>query len=267
MTKIIYFMQYFGGHYKMVTLKRVILLIFLSFTIFTNCDSSLEVQSTDDVINNNGGLGNRNRPEKPPVKEVFYSDCSDQLLPPYSGDACQEPHCNCPGGYSREDLNPCDYDNMEDYALAVVCELNRVSTDCSVPGLPQGCTELEGCIKSLSTPAEFLENHPNTNPWSYCASSDDCNEEWNCPVLNLSFTVHIYLTVEDQDILVAHAWDLATNNAPICPGTSSPSVPYAVYFIICQQGNYPIICENESSTFWTNLDIRLHVLYKCCSPG
>ena len=55
----------------MVTLKRVILLIFLSFTIFTNCDSSLEVQSTDDVINNNGGLGNRNRPEKPPVKEVF----------------------------------------------------------------------------------------------------------------------------------------------------------------------------------------------------
>lgn len=248
-----------------ITIARNFSFVFILLIFgLISCDSGLE---NLNMLNKSHETESRDRPTTLPEEEVFYSDCSDQLLPPYSGNACMEPHCNCPGGYSREDLNPCDYDNMYDYAYAVVCELNRVSTNCSAPGLPQGCTELEGCIKGLSTPAEFLSNHPNTNPWLYCESSEDCNEEWNCPFLNLTYTVHLYLTVDDQDILVEHAWDLATNNAPICPGTSSPAIPYAVYFKICYQGNRPVNCENESSFFCTNLDIRLHILYKCCTLG
>lgn len=241
---------------------NIIVVIWAVFSL-TNCEMDMDFKT----VNGSKILKSRDKPSPFPEKEVYYSDCSDTLLAPYSGYACQEPHCNCPTSYAREDLDPCDYDNMEDYAYAVVCELNRISTNCSVPGLPYGCTELEGCIKSLSTPAEFLRNHPNSNPWLYCASAEDCEEEWNCPFLSLSYTVHLYLSVDDQDILVEHGWDLAINNAPTCPGTSSPSIPYAVYFKLCQQGNYPVICENESSTFCTNLDIRLHVLYKCCTPG
>ena len=251
-----------GGKIKFVSLESLIFIFAIGIMIFSNCDPTQENIKTV----RNGDLVNRNKPVEPPEKEVFYPDCSDIVPPPWSSPSCREPHCNCPGGYSREDLNPCDYDNMYDYSYAVVCELNRVSHNCSAPGLPNGCTELEGCILSLSTPAAFLSNHPNSNPWLYCESSDDCNEEWNCPILNLSFTVHLYLSVDDQDILVDHAWDLATTNAPSCPGTGFSSIPYAVYFKVCQQGNYPFNCTNES-LLCTNLDIRLHVLYKCCSPG
>ena len=51
-------------------------------------------------------------------------------LPPYNPTAaCYEPHCTCPPNYTREDLDPCDYDDMGDYGEAVVCELNRISNE------------------------------------------------------------------------------------------------------------------------------------------
>lgn len=236
------------------------LIFLMSLTVFviSGCDNSSETVKA----NKKGKIESRNKEVRPIDKIVVYDDCTDYVTGT-STSSCTEPHCNCPGGYSRHALDPCDYSTMGDYMAAVVCELNRISTNCSVPGLPYGCTEIEKCIKGLDVPAAFLHNHPYSNPWIYCASATDC-ADWTCPTAVHDLYVHIYLSTDDQDILVNYAWDLATNNAPTCPSTGFPAIPYAVYFKYCYQGNYPFNCYDDN-VLCTNMDIRLHVLYKCCN--
>lgn len=232
--------------------------------ILINCFSYFSCKDLSSDLKPELDLKNRSK-EGPIIEEtVTYSCDGDTLLPPYNPTAaCYEPHCTCPLNYTREDLDPCDYDDMGDYGEAVVCELNRISTNCTNPGLPYGCTEMELCIKSFGVPADLLDDIPNSNPWKYCSTSETC-DEWSCPYTGGSFYLHLYLTVEHQDVLVDYAWDVATQEAPNCPGTNRAAVPYAVYFKICYIGNYPINCY-EGTSFCANMEIRLHVLYKCCS--
>lgn len=241
----------------------IILLFIISFYfyLFSGCSSS-EDNTELLKVKKDYSLNDRSKKIKSPEKEVTYNDCTDNYIGTSTA-ACVEPHCSCPYGYSRHDLDPCEYSNMYDYGQAVVCELNRISTNCSFPGLPYGCTEMELCIKGLDVPADYLQNHPHTTPWKYCSDADDC-ETWTCTGGIFDIAIHIYLSTDDQDILVDYAWDLAWDNRPTC-ANSFPAIPYAVYFKICANGNYATNCYNESSVFCANKDIRLHILYKCCS--
>lgn len=207
-------------------------------------------------------LNSRDKPSSGPefisyncLGDTIYIDSSLTIS------SCIEPHCGCLPGYQRADLDPCDYDNMGDYGEAVVCELNRISTNCSIPGLPSGCDEIELCIKGFGVPPDLLDDIPNSNPWKYCDETTNCGE-WICPSSQGDVYIHLYLSIEHQDVLVDYAWDVATQNAPSC--TIGAAIPYAVYFKVCYEGNHPRRCYNDTE-FCANMDIRLHVLYKCCS--
>lgn len=250
------FYPIWGGQLKIAFCFNLLYFILIFFLV--SCESN-----QTDLI---GAINYDSRSKEGPKieKTVTYSCNGDTLLPPYNPtNSCYEPHCSCPLNYTREDLDPCDYADMGEYGEAVVCELNRISTNCQNPGLPFGCSEMELCIKSFGVPADLLDDIPNSNPWKYCSTSEDCGE-WSCPFTGGSYYLHLYLTVEHQDVLVAYAWDIAEQEAPTCPGTNSAAVPYAVYFKICYSGNYPFSCYEETS-LCSNMDIRLHVLYKCCS--
>lgn len=225
-----------------------------------NCDpTSVSKHEHDSGII----LNSRDRPNNGP--DFISYNCQEDSIyidSTLTISSCFEPHCNCPYGYQREDLDPCEYDDMGDYSQAVVCELNRISTNCSVPGLPSGCDELELCIKGISVPPDLLDDIPNSNPWKYCSGATDCGE-WICPSSQGDVYIHLYLSVEHQDVLVDYAWDVATQNAPSC--SVGTAIPYAVYFKVCYEGNHPRNCYNDDEFFCANMDIRLHVLYKCCS--
>lgn len=152
---------------------------------------------------------------------------------------------------------------MGDYGKAVVCELNKVIMNCQHMTYPQEpCTVIDLCIKDLDTPPGLTNC---ADPWKYCAQATSC-EPFYCPG-NFGCTNiihHIYLSVASQDILIAYARSMATFFGRNLCGENYDGVPIGIYFKICYNSNVVTGCEENSASFCTNMDIRLHVYYKCC---
>ncbi len=196
-----------------------------------------------------------------------YANCNDTLQPPYNpSPSCYEPTCVTGPPYgpcTRQDLDPCDYSNMGDYGRAVVCELNRVIMNCRLITFPEyPCTVIERCVKDLDTPPGLLSC---ADPWKYCAQATSC-EPYYCPghfgCTNLIH--HIYLSVADQDILINYARTVADLYKRNLCGENYDGEPFGIFFKICYNSNAVTSCEENSSSFCTNMDIRLHIYYKCC---
>ncbi|MCC7025756.1 MAG: hypothetical protein IT265_02290 [Saprospiraceae bacterium] len=204
----------------------------------------------------------------PAGKITVYSDCSDVYVTPQHNivQLCYEPTCVTGPPYSpctRQDLDPCDYSNMEDYGKAVVCELNRVIMDCKLINYPEyPCTVTERCIKNLDTPPGLLNC---ADPWKYCSLATSC-EPYYCPGYSTCTNLihHIYLSVADQDILIAYARTIANLVGVNLCGQNYNATPFGIFFKICYNSNDATTCEQNSPSFCTNMDIRLHVYYKCC---
>lgn len=177
----------------------------------------------------------------------------------------------CPSfSCTRQDLDPCDYDDMGDYAQAVVCMLNKhANPPCgTMPGVPFGCEDLVTiCFKNLFTPPDLIEylNMGYINSWRYCAYAD-CTE-YLCPSFLGDITHHLYLDTTAQNILIDYAWDLADRKKPDeC--TFGDAIPYQIRFMFCYDITTsppgPTQCWEGSSTFCTNMSIKLQVSYMCC---
>lgn len=95
--------------------------------------------------------------------------------PTFENDGCVLPDFKTGNSNNciRQDLDPCDYDNMLEYAEAVACELNKF-----VNGYPyyeqqfgEGCVKYTDCValNSVSMTMESLES--DFNPWVYCSTA------------------------------------------------------------------------------------------------
>jgi hypothetical protein len=175
----------------------------------------------------------------------------------------------CPSfSCTREDLDPCDYDNMGDYGQAVVCMLNKPCG--TTPGLPAGCSDITMCFKNLFTPAELIDyingGTAYIQCWRYCEYAETC-DEYLCPGFNEDIIHHLYLDTTAQNILIDYAWDLAERKAPDeC--AFGDAIPYKLRFMFCYDITTnppgPTQCNEGSQTFCTNRSIKLQVSYKCC---
>jgi hypothetical protein len=238
-------------------------LLLVSIFIFFTCnqenslsDSQLKhagnkLSNSDDRNELKGGIL--------PLEDEY--DCED------NDGTCET---DCPSfSCTREDLDPCDYDDMGEYGQAVACMLNKhVNGLCgTTPGLPLGCNDITYCFKNLITPGDLVDylNIGLINCWRYCSLAS-C-EEWLCPSLLGDITHHLYLDVDAQNILIDYAWDLAEREAPEC-NESLPAVPYKLKFLFCYDITTsppgPTNCWEGSSSFCTNMSIKLQVSYKCC---
>ena len=179
--------------------------------------------------------------------------------------ACTEPVCgpfdgNCP---PRTDLDPCDYSDMEEYAVAICCELNRHINNCSLPTNNPECTYYNVCVGGLISPPAYLAlpGYENTNPFRFCNAST-CTETIYCYYTpTLFWTIHPYLNIAAQDAIMHYAWCIANDIKfkPECIG--SLVYPVAIYFKVC----WPTVPYNCGVTgTCSNLKIKLHIVYECC---
>ena len=230
----------------------------LLVSLFWGCNEDIPVVNvlSDDALS-------RSMPCPPMGAEKIVS-CTDTTN---TGDeACTEPVCgpfdgNCP---PRTDLDPCDYSDMEEYAIAVCCELNRQINNCMLPTMNSECSYYNVCIGRLTAPPAYLSlpGYANTNPFMYC-NDYTCSQTLSCsfPGSSTIFTVHPYLNIAAQDAIMHYAWCIANDFKfkPECTG--SLVYPVAIYFKVCWPF-FPHTCG--TSLFCTNLEIKLHVVYECC---
>ena len=159
------------------------------------------------------------------------------------------PDLNC----TRTDLDPCDYANMRLYALAVMCELNKFVNGCPDQWDCPLCGETEKCFE-LYTPQAFINAHPYGNVWEFCSDAD-CEGEYVCPV-GTTYTIHHwYLTVSDQDILIAYLREVARLYKPNLGCCIKKIELYGKYA--------PITCSSNNPNFCTNYKIYVRIKYAC----
>lgn len=62
---------------------------------------------------------------------------------------CYESSCMPanPNDCGRQDLDPCDYNDMEEYSEAVACELTKIINGCTLQNAQLGCSVIELCVK------------------------------------------------------------------------------------------------------------------------
>ena len=140
---------------------------------------------------------------------------------------------------------------MRLYALAVMCELNKFVNGCPDQYYCPNCGEIEKCFE-LYTPSGFVSAHPHGNVWEYCSAAD-CEGEYVCPY-GSSYTIHHwYLSVSDQDILIAYLQGVASQYEENC--CIKKIELYGIY--------NAVNCYENSSTFCTNYRIYAKIKYAC----
>jgi len=162
-----------------------------------------------------------------PSSSVIYSNCA--------------PYINC----TRQDLDPCDYANMELYANAVCCELTKFINGCP-PTIILGCDPTYKCF-GLNIPAGFLQNHPNSTAWRYCAVAT-CST-YTCEIIHQVH--HVAISIADQDILITYLLSVARDGAPYC-GNSNVKATVA-YMNLYYVYTPPLNCSQSDQYWCTNI--------------
>ena len=202
-----------------------------------------------------------------PESEVLYGDpydCDDE-----DAISCTEPFdCICYSPTSsccdRVDLDPCNYDNMGEYADAVACELTKVINGCTQQGWPNICEMWETtiCVKNILTPPTLTAIYPNATPFRYCDAAD-CGEFY-CDIPTSLPIQHIYMTIAYQNALIAYARQIANLYKPDC-GEDKTAYYGRIIFKSCTTSDRG--CDEEGVISCYDKELRLMIEYYCCENG
>jgi hypothetical protein len=177
--------------------------------------------------------------------------------PTFENDECVLPDCKTGNSNNciRQDLDPCDYDNMLEYAEAVVCVLNKFVNGCPYyeQQFGEGCVKYTDCValNSVSMTMESLES--GFNPWVYCSTAD-------CSSYTCSGIIHLHrpITIAYQNAMMAEARSIILSlfaNSCECPVQIG-----RLDFYVCN--NPSVSCSTTTSCF--NSRIHVKVEYWCC---
>lgn len=177
---------------------------------------------------------------------------------------CVESNCFCynQSCCTREDLDPCNYDDMDEYADAVACELMKLVNGCIQKSFPLGCYFYnDTCVKNIATPPSLDSLIDNGRPFKYCSRSI-CGEH-TCPLLGNDIEyLHLYMSVAYQDSLVNYIKRISNLFKPICPEGYSASVGN-IYIKKCKTQEL-CNCTSGSSACCYDTELRLRIEYYCC---
>ncbi|HNA65433.1 MAG: hypothetical protein K1X68_02165 [Saprospiraceae bacterium] len=187
-------------------------------------------------------------------------DCSNEdalyCTEPYDC-ICGSPNSSC---CTREDLDPCNYATMGEYADAVACELTKAINGCIPQDWEFGC-EYWGtiCVKNILTPPSLLSLYPGATPFKYCDASD-CSEFY-CELPTTLHYQHIFMSISYQNALIYYARQIAQLYKPICEEGKVCRIG-RILFKSCLISNHG--CNTKGDISCYDKEIRLMIEYYCC---
>jgi len=170
---------------------------------------------------------------------------------------------------TRIELDPCDYDNMIEYAEAIACELTKQINGCGPKNLPGNCDTLifrKVCIKDILHTHDILDTViADYNPFHYCSYSTSCelhictDATSHDPIDQL----HFPMSIAYQNALMNYARLIAILFKPTCL-TGVPPTIYQIAFKVCKLVENPPFPCGEGSGFCYDTELSLEVTYICC---
>jgi hypothetical protein len=179
---------------------------------------------------------------------------------------CIEYNCFCwqANCCNRQDLDPCDFDNMGLYAIAVAQELCKATTNCLQKSFPLGCVRQPSvCYDFSFLQSGLFTEDPDANPFLYCSNAD-CGTYY-CDGIGAPF-LHRPMTIALQDQIAARILWLQSLLRPQCDSTQfGPNCSARlgdIFFSVCTDPEKSG-CENLEDPCWdTKIIIRFE--YYCC---
>jgi hypothetical protein len=179
--------------------------------------------------------------------------------PTFEDDGCVLPDCktNNSNNCTRQDLDPCDYADMLEYAEAVACELNKFINGCPYyeQQFGEGCVKHTDCVALNSVSATMASLEADFNPWVYCSTS-------NCSTFVCSGGLypnqHKPISIIYQNAMMTEARRIILSlfeNSCECPVQIG-----RLDFYVCN--NPSVSCSSSTPCF--NSRIHVKVEYWCC---
>jgi len=185
------------------------------------------------------------------------SSCS-----PGGDTTCIEPSCSCSHFTccTRTALDPCDYDDMYDYALAVACELSRIGKGCQQTYYSGLCDSFERCYNlGAIVPNNLLDLIADSNPFRFCSRAE-CGTYY-CPGESWPYR-HFAMSIAYQNAIMSFIrGTIAPLIAPICEG-DEPATLGTVYVKACKIDGRN--CENLAETDCHDVFLSVRCIFWCC---
>ncbi len=177
-------------------------------------------------------------------------------------DTCFCYQANC---CTRQDLDPCNYSNMGDYAIAVAFELCKATNNCLQRSFSIECVSQPAVCYDFAYLSGIFSEDPTANPFHFCSNAE-CGTYY-CEDLGPTYYLHRPMSIAYQNQIAAHIIYLATFALrPLCdPNVFGPNCSARVgniYFSVCTDPNASS-CENLGDPCW-DTKIIIHFEYTCC---
>lgn len=179
-------------HHPRRNLKFILKICFATLIVLNSCkQESIQLESKN-------------------INEVKEDQSYTSQACPNDPTNCYYPNCKTSNSSEcqRQELDPCDYTSLWDFAKALACELDKYINGCPFPsnqGYPYPCYEVNfgDCIPlDLNMICSGMESiYSQLNPWRYCFD-EDCSE-FECPTAQSKKDRHKVITVAYQDEMIA----------------------------------------------------------------
>jgi len=207
-----------------------------------------------------------------PNQQLKSFDPNQEYATPYNCDSCYSGAVCIVSDNSpcdRIELDPCDHDDMFEYAKAIACELTKQINGCGPKNLPSNCDTLifkKVCLKDILVSHPILDSlNSGFNPFHYCSYSTSC-ESHVCtdPITSDPIDeLHLPIGVVYQNAMMNYARLIANLYKPTCLTGVQPTI-YQIAFKVCKLVEDPPFPCGEGPGFCYDTELRLEITYICC---